>query len=61
MKKLYRTSYDSKIAGICGGIGEYFGVDSNAIRILFLILLGCTFSGLMFVYLICIFIIPKKY
>ncbi|MFA7204535.1 MAG: PspC domain-containing protein, partial [Candidatus Caldatribacteriota bacterium] len=27
MKKLYRSRKDSKVAGVCGGIAEYFNVD----------------------------------
>ena len=34
MKKLYRSRKDTKIAGVCGGIAEYFNVDSNIIRLL---------------------------
>jgi phage shock protein C len=33
MKKLYRSKDDVKIAGICGGIGQEFGVDSSIIRL----------------------------
>ncbi len=33
MKKLYRSQTDQKIAGICGGLGEIYGLDSNLIRI----------------------------
>jgi len=32
-KKLYRSRTDSRFAGVCGGIGQYFGIDSNIIRI----------------------------
>ncbi len=35
MKKLYRSSTDQKIGGICGGLGESYGLDSNLIRIAF--------------------------
>ena len=35
MKKLYRSQTDRKIAGICGGLGEIYGLDSNLIRIVF--------------------------
>lgn len=37
MKKLYRSNQDRKIAGICGGLGEYFGVDPTIFRIIFVI------------------------
>lgn len=32
MKKLY-LSKDRKIAGVCGGVGEYFGIDPSVIRL----------------------------
>ncbi len=38
MKKLYRSKTDQKIAGICGGLGEIYGLDSNLIRIAFVFL-----------------------
>ena len=41
MKKLYRTSDDKMIAGVCGGLGRYFTVDSTLIR------LGFVFIGLL--------------
>ena len=37
IKKLYRSTGDSKFAGICGGLAEYFEVDSNIIRIIFVV------------------------
>lgn len=33
MKKIYRSRSDKKIAGICGGLGELFSVDSTLIRL----------------------------
>ena len=33
MKRLYRSQTDRKIAGICGGLGEMFGVDAGPIRL----------------------------
>jgi phage shock protein C len=38
-KRLYRSRSDRKIAGVCGGLAKYFGVDSTIIRIIFVILL----------------------
>ena len=38
MKKLYRSQTDQKIAGICGGLGEIYELDSNLIRIAFVFL-----------------------
>lgn len=33
MKKLYRSQRDQMIAGICGGLGEMFSIDSTLIRL----------------------------
>ncbi len=33
MKKLYRSKNDKMIAGICGGLGERFSIDSTLIRL----------------------------
>jgi phage shock protein C len=35
---LTRSATDSKIAGVCGGIGEYFGVDATIVRLVWLAL-----------------------
>jgi len=37
-RKLYRSTNDKMIAGICGGLGEYFDTDPVIFRILFVIL-----------------------
>ncbi|MFH2037127.1 MAG: PspC domain-containing protein [Candidatus Zixiibacteriota bacterium] len=36
-KKLYRSRVDSKIAGVCGGLGDYFDIDPTIIRIIAII------------------------
>lgn len=39
MKKLYRSSTDVKIAGVCSGLAEYFNIDPTIVRVIFVILL----------------------
>ncbi len=34
LKRFYRSRNDRKFLGICGGLGEYFGIDSNLIRVI---------------------------
>lgn len=34
-KKLYRSNQDKMICGICGGLGDYLGIDSTLIRLIF--------------------------
>lgn len=36
-RKLTRSIVDKKISGVCGGIGEYFNIDSTIVRILWVI------------------------
>lgn len=39
MKKLYRSTTDKKIAGVCGGLAEYFEIDATFVRVIAVILL----------------------
>ena len=59
MKKLYRSSTDKKIAGVCGGIAEYMNVDSTIVRLVAVLLVfGCG-SGLL-AYIVAALIMPIK-
>ena len=58
-KKLYKSNTDKKIAGVCGGIAEYFTIDSTLVRlgwVLFSLLGG---SGLL-AYIIAAIIMPDR-
>jgi phage shock protein C len=59
MKKLYRSS-DRIVAGVCGGIAEYFDLDPTLIRVLyvFLSLFSVGFPGLL-LYIILMILIPN--
>ncbi len=59
MKKLFLSKTDKKLLGVCGGIAEYFEVDSTVIRAGF-ILLCCLLGSGIFAYLILALIMPKK-
>jgi phage shock protein C len=37
-KKLRKSSTDKSIAGVCGGIAEYFGISSFGVRLIFILL-----------------------
>ncbi len=37
VQRLYRSVTDKKLAGVCGGLGDYFSVDSNIVRVIFII------------------------
>lgn len=36
-KRFYRSSKDKKIAGVCGGLAEYFNIDPTLVRILWVV------------------------
>ncbi|MDF2698870.1 MAG: PspC protein [Haloplasmataceae bacterium] len=57
-KKLTKSNSNRVIAGICGGMGEYFNIDATLVRVawVFFALLGG--SGIL-AYLICALIIPN--
>ncbi|KXL52724.1 phage shock protein C [Anaerotignum neopropionicum] len=58
-KRLYRSSTNVKISGVCGGIGEYFDIDPTLVRLLWI--LGSLFTAVFFgilAYVICVCIIP---
>ncbi|SJZ42522.1 PspC domain-containing protein [Selenihalanaerobacter shriftii] len=57
--KLYRSSTDKMVAGICGGISEYFGVDSTIVRLIWVLLFIGAGAGFI-AYILCWIIIPKK-
>lgn len=45
-KRLYKSRTNRVLCGVCGGIGEYFGIDPTIVRLL-CVLLGCTSTGLI--------------
>jgi phage shock protein C len=60
-KKLYRSSKQKMIAGICGGLAEYFDMDVNIMRLLFVAisLLSVLFPMVIF-YIVAWIIVPEK-
>lgn len=59
-KKLQRSRADRVIAGICGGLGEYFTVDPTIIRVLTVVAGVITGGGIVLAYLIGWMFIPEK-
>ena len=57
-KKLYRSLSDKKLAGVCGGIAEYFGLDATLIRVGWALV--SLFGPGILAYIICALIIPEK-
>ena len=58
-KKLYKSNEDKMIAGVCGGIAEYFGLDSTLVRLGWVIFCALGGSGIL-TYIIAAVIIPRR-
>ena len=57
-KKLVRSA-NKKLAGVCGGLAEYFGLDASIVRIIWLICVLFGGCGLL-AYLIMWIVMPEK-
>ncbi|EOU2214376.1 PspC domain-containing protein [Listeria monocytogenes] len=58
MKKLYKSSSQKMIAGVCGGLAEYFGIEVTIIRLLWAGAVLFFGTGIL-LYIIAAIIIPK--
>jgi len=58
MNKLYRSQKSSMIAGVCGGLGNYLGIDPTIIRLIFVFLAFYHFLG-VWVYLVMVVLLPQ--
>lgn len=59
-KRLYRTeNEDRRVAGVAGGLAEFFGIDPTIIRVVWLIAVLCGGFGLI-PYIIMALIVPNK-
>lgn len=59
MKRLYRSSTNRMVAGVFGGISEYFNIDATILRLVFAICLIPSFFTFALLYLLAAVIIPK--
>lgn len=59
MKKLHKSRTQKMLAGVCGGIAEYFNIDATLVRLGF-VALSCLAGGGLLVYIIAAIIIPYE-
>jgi phage shock protein C len=59
MKRLYRSRTDKKIAGICGGLAQYFDIDPVIVRLCWLLFVLLGGSGII-LYIIAWIVIPLE-
>lgn len=58
MKKLALSSTDKKICGVCGGIAEYFDIDSTLVRLAAVVLACCGYG--IIAYILAAIVMPSK-
>ena len=59
-KTLTRSIADRMVAGVCGGLAKYMGMDPTVIRLIFVLLFFVTGPGVLLAYLIMMIIVPEE-
>lgn len=58
-RKLYLSNEDRQLEGVCGGLGEYFKIDSTLIRLL-VVFIALKHAEVLLLYVVCAIVIPRK-
>ena len=58
-KRLYLSNVEKKIAGVCGGIAEYFDIDPTIVRLILIASIFLSGMGIIF-YIIAWIIVPRR-
>lgn len=61
IKRLYLSEKDKKIGGVCGGIAEYFEIDSTIVRLVWILFTLFSMGFGIILYLIAWIIIPSRH
>lgn len=59
MKRLYRSETDRKLCGVCGGIAEYFNIDSTVVRLIMIAVGLLLHIGVVF-YILAALLMPQR-
>ena len=59
-KKLYRIEQGAKLTGVCGGVAEYFNIDANIVRLIWVIVTLCSVGAGLILYIGASVLLPKK-
>ncbi len=58
-KRLYRSTVDYMLCGVCGGIAEYFDIDPTLVRLAWVILSAMSAGSGILAYIVAAIVIPK--
>jgi phage shock protein C len=59
-KKLYRSRSNRLLGGVCGGLGDFFGLDPTVVRVVFVLGALFGFGSFILLYIIMLFIVPEE-
>ena len=59
-KKLFKSRNDRKIAGVCGGIAEYFDIDSTLVRLAVVLLIAMSIGTGLLAYIVAAIVMPDQ-
>ena len=59
-QKLYRIEQGAKLTGVCGGVAEYFNIDANIVRLIWVIVTLCSVGAGLILYIVASVLLPKK-
>ncbi|MDP4116581.1 MAG: PspC domain-containing protein [Bacteroidota bacterium] len=59
-KKLYRSNINKKVAGICGGLSDYFEMDATIIRLIFVLLAIFGGGTGVIIYIVLWIVVPRS-
>jgi len=60
MQKLYRSTRDKKLTGLCGGLAETFNIDPTLLRLVVAVAAFFSAGTVVFIYIVAAMIIPKE-
>ncbi|MDO3410961.1 PspC domain-containing protein [Saccharibacillus sp. CPCC 101409] len=60
MQRLYRSTRDRMLTGLCGGIAYEFGISPTLLRVLFLVAIPLTSGAMLPIYFIASLVIPRE-
>jgi phage shock protein C len=58
-QKLYRTRDERMLAGVCGGLAQFFSIDPTIVRLIFVVLALMGSTGLL-IYIIMWIVVPEE-
>ena len=59
-RKLYRSRTNRVLAGVCSGLGNFFGIDPTVVRLIFVAGTILGFGSFVLIYLVLFIVVPEE-